>query len=65
MENKLSDNLINFSNLIMLAHDRGEIIKLGAQLNEIICKAIEMENAGALSLPKEKEKTLSAEIKFT
>ncbi len=65
MKDKLSDNLINFSNLIMLAHDRGEIIKLSAQLNEIIYKAIEMENTGALSLPKEKEKTLSAEIKFT
>ncbi len=65
MKDKFSDNLINFSNMLMLAHDRGEIIQLANKLNNLICKAIEMENAGELSLPQEKTKTLSAEIKFT
>lgn len=65
MKDKFSDNLINFSNMLMLAHDRGEIIQLASQLNDLICKAIEMENAGTLALPQEKTKTLSAEIKFT
>lgn len=65
MDNKFSDNLINFSNMLMLVHDKGEIVKLASQLNDLICKAIEMENAGTLSLPQEKTKTLSAEIKFT
>ena len=65
MKDKFSDNLISFSNMLMLAHDRGEIIQLASQLNDLICKAIEMENAGELSLPQEKTKTLSAEIKFT
>lgn len=65
MTDKFSDKLIDFSNMLMLAHDRGEIIQLASQLNDLICKAIEMENAGALSLPQEKTKTLSAEIKFT
>ena len=51
--------------MLMLVHDRSEIIKLASELNDLICKAIEMENAGTLALPKEKEKTLSAEIKFT
>ena len=65
MKNKLSDNLINFSSMLMLAHDKGEIIQLSSQLNNLICKAIEMENAGTLSLPQEKITTLSAEIKFS
>lgn len=65
MEKKLSDNLISFSNILMLAHDRSEIIKIAANLNGMICQALDMEKSGTLALPEENKKTLSAEIKFT
>lgn len=65
MGEKLSDNLISFSNILMLAHDRSEIIKIAGHLNNMICQALDMEKSGALALPEEKTKTLSAEIKFT
>lgn len=65
MQKTFSDNLINFSNMLMLAHDRSEIINLASQMNDLICKAIEMENNGTFVLPKENKKTLSGTIKFS
>ncbi len=65
MQKNFSDNLINFSNMLMLVHDRSEIINLASQMNDLICKAIEMENTGTFVLPKENKKTLSGTIKFS
>ena len=65
MQNHISDDLISFSNMLMLTQDRGEFIKLAGELNGIICKALDMEKAGAYVPPQEKKKTLSATIKFT
>ncbi len=65
MQKNFSDNLINFSNMLMLVHDRSEIINLASQMNDLICKAIEMENNGTFVLPKENKKTLSGTIKFS
>lgn len=65
MPNKLSDELINISTLMMVARERGEIIRLAGELNCIIEKAMEIEKTGRSPLPLEKQKALSASIKFT
>ncbi len=65
MKQKLSDELINISSLLMLARDRGEIISLAGELNKTICKAMEIEKASTAMYPQEKKKTLSATIKFS
>lgn len=65
MHNKLSDELINFSSLMMLAKERREMVQLAGELNALIQKAMEIENAGRSPLPLEKQKALSASIKFT
>lgn len=63
MEKAISDELISFSSMMMLAHDRGEIISLATQLNGIIEKAMEIEKLKPVTINK--NKTLSATIKFT
>ena len=63
MKQAISDDLISFSSLMMLAHDKGEIIHLAAQLNGIIEKAIEIEKAAPILINK--NKTSSATIKFS
>ncbi len=65
MRNKLSDELINFSSLMMLAKERREVVQLAGELNAIIQKAMEMENSGSTTFPEQTVKTLSASIKFT
>lgn len=65
MQKQLSEELIGFSNLLMLTQGRDEIIGLAGELNGIICKALELEKAGAYSPPQEKKQTLSATIKFS
>ncbi len=49
--------------MLMLAHDRSEMIQLATQLNSIIEKAIASEELNLLSVNK--KKTSSATIKFT
>lgn len=63
MKQAISDDLISFSSLMMLAHDQGEIIHLAAQLNGIIEKAMEIETATPILINK--NKTSSTTIKFT
>lgn len=63
MKQAISDDLISFSSLMMLAHDQGEIIHLAAQLNSIIEKAMEIETATPILINK--NKTSSTTIKFT
>ena len=63
MKQAISDDLISFSSLMMLAHDKGEIIHLATQLNGIIEKAIEIEKAAPILINK--NKTSSATIKFS
>ena len=63
MKQAISDDLISFSSLMMLAHDKGEIIHLATQLNGIIEKAIEIEKATPILINK--NKTSSATIKFS
>ncbi len=63
MKQTISDDLITFSSMLMLAHDRSEMIQLATQLNSIIEKAIASEELNLLSVNK--KKTSSATIKFT
>lgn len=58
---RLSDELINISTMMMVAKERGEIIKLAGELNSVIQKAMEIEKSPANV--KEK-KALSTLIKF-
>ncbi len=63
MKQAISEDLISFSTMMMLAHDRGEIISLASQLNNIIEKAMEFENSNQISINK--KETSSTTIKFT
>lgn len=63
MKQAISDDLISFSSMMILAHDRSEIVHLATQLNNIIEKAIELENFNPITSIK--KKTSSATIKFT
>lgn len=63
MQNKLSDELIMISTMMMVAKERGEFIQLASELNTSIQKALEIEQSGVVS--QEKRKTASALIKFT
>lgn len=63
MQEKLSDGLIQISNLLMVAHDKGDRVRLAGLLNSSILQAIEMERTELCIVPK--EKALSADIKFT
>lgn len=62
MEKAISDELISFSSMMMLAHDRGDIISLATQLNGIIKKAMEIDKLKPVTINK--NKTSSATIKF-
>lgn len=64
MRMKLSEDLIAISTMMMVAQERGELIRLSSQLNSVIERAIEMEKAGT-SLTTDLRKTSSALIKFT
>ncbi|MDE6504834.1 MAG: hypothetical protein K2L42_03090 [Clostridia bacterium] len=65
MQQRLSEDLIAISTLLMTAKERGEVIRLAGELNTVIEKAMEIEKAGTATFPQEKKKTLSASIKFT
>lgn len=65
MQQRLSEDLIAISTLLMTAKERGEVIRLAGELNTVIEKAMEIEKAGTDTFPQEKKKTLSASIKFT
>lgn len=63
MNEKLSDDLISISTMMMVARERKDFINLAGEMNAAIQKAMEIENTGLV--PKENKKTLSATIKFT
>lgn len=63
MQNKLSDDLIMISTMMMVAKERREFISLANEVNATIQKALEIEKSGII--PQENRKTLSATIKFT
>ena len=62
MNGRISEDLINFSAMLMTAHGRGELVQLANELNSTILKVIELEKSG--QLPQERN-ALSAAIKFT
>ena len=63
MKQSISNDLISFSSIMMLAHDRGEIMHLATQLNDIIEKAMEIEAVNSTAIIK--KRTSSTSIKFT
>lgn len=65
MKDTLSEELIAISTMLMVAHDRGEVIRLAGELNGTIQKAMEIEKLRLLVPETKKAKTLSATIKFT
>lgn len=62
MNGRISEDLINFSAMLMTARGRGELVQLANELNSTILKVIELEKSG--QLPQERN-ALSAAIKFT
>lgn len=64
MNQTVAEELIAISTMMMVAQERGEMIRLAGRLNETIGKAMEIERLSDRVLPK-KTKTLSALIKFT
>lgn len=65
MQEKLSDKLITISNLMLLAHERGDIVRLAGDMNTAILQAIEVEKDRKQLDLTEKKKTSSALVKFT
>lgn len=67
MTEKLSDSLVAITNLMMLAHERGEFLRLAGEMTSIVEKALEVER-NLNSKNREihlYQKTSSALIKFT
>lgn len=64
MQHKISDELITINTMMMVAKERGEIIRLSSQLNSVIEKAMEMEKASGNTLARRKENVSTAFIKF-
>lgn len=64
MLHKISDELITINTMMMVAKERGEIIRLSSQLNSVIEKAMEMEKASGNALAIRKENVSTAFIKF-
>ena len=64
MAGKLSDELINISTMLMVAQERGDILRATNALNEAILAIIETEERTG-GLATEKKKALSAIIKFS
>lgn len=62
MNGRISEDLINFSAMLMTARGRGELVQLANELNSTILKVIELEKSG--QLPQVRN-ALSAAIKFT
>lgn len=62
--NRLSDDFINLTTRLMMAHERSEIIRLAADFNSTIEKLIDVENRGSSTL-KPKTKSVTATLKFT
>lgn len=61
----LSDDLIAFSTKLLLARQKGEILHLAKEMNEIIEKAMSIEREGGFGYSSEEKNTISATIKFT
>mgnify|MGYP001863575940 CR=1 FL=1 len=61
MQQKLSEELIAFSSMMLMASSRGEMVRLSSKMNELVEQAMQLERC---ELHK-KEKTLSATIKFS
>lgn len=64
MQHRISDELITINTMMMVAKERGEIIRLSSQLNAVIEKAMEMEKASGNTLANKKENVSTAFIKF-
>lgn len=61
----LSEDLIAFSTRLLLAKQRGEIVHLAKEMNEIVEKAMEIEKSGGFGYRSEEQEAISATIKFT
>lgn len=64
MQMKLSEDLIAVSTMMMVAKERGEVIRLAGDLNAIIEKAMKIEQTSANTLAGIKENVSTAFIKF-
>lgn len=62
---RLSEELTTISSMLVLAREKAEIINLASQINSIIEKTMELEQAKNYGDYSNKKKTLSATIKFT
>lgn len=65
MQQKISDDLLLINSMMMVAKDRGDIVKLSSELNSIIERAMELEATGAGLPLLHGDNTSSALIKFT
>ena len=64
--NKLSEDLIEISAMLMLAKERGDVISAANALNEAVLKVIDAEkHTGGQILGGKEIKALSASVKFT
>lgn len=61
----LSEDLITFSTRLLLARQRGEIVHLAKEMNEIVEKAMEIEKNDGFGYRSEEQEAISATIKFT
>lgn len=61
----LSEDLITFSTRLLLARQRGEIVHLAKEMNEIVEKAMKIEKNDDFGYRSEEQEAISATIKFT
>lgn len=61
----LSEDLIAFSTRLLLARQRGEIVHLAKEMNEIVEKAMKIEKNDGFGYRSEEQEAISATIKFT
>lgn len=61
----LSNDLITISSMLLMAQERGEIIRIAGELNAVIQSAMELEKTTNYNFSDNKRKTLSTLIKFT
>ncbi len=65
MQNKISNDLISISSLLLLAREQSEIIRIAGELNSVIQNAMELEKSENYNFSIRKEKRSSTSIKFT
>ena len=64
-ESKISEELQLLTARLLMTRTQGEIVKLSGEFNELIKRAIEIEDKSGVIATVQEGKTVSAEIKFT